>query len=869
MWTPDRSSCRPPTGLRSNTRSFQGRSSSSVASLGKASYTERSPSRCAGGSSASVDTNSFHSAFADAEDDSSCDDTYVSMTSNRSNRRNIKESLFEQSPRILKETTKVTNTHDSWRSPTFDKKKKNDYSKLHTISRAESSGILDKLKSDINSLEILRKSSYAEETVFSGSTFDFHDENQSKGAESLPTSRERTRSVDRSLRQHGNDLRGSLVVDTVLQGKYGSGAASLDGSRRFNLERNHNELRDKLQREKMEIQAKFMNRGHDMEIKLKQKDEEISRLTKEFATEKEQNDRYSTTISELQSKLDEYKSKEVATQNALRDVMKNVEHERDVRDKEIQLASRVQQAEVLMLEEKLNEAHERIEELKKEDSARHNALRGEISEKSCIIDGLKRDINHLRSLLDNSTRSKADGERTLRNKIERLEMRLDEQRENENKRVAELNEKHESSEEEWMEKLHHLESRLEEQNTREAEWNEELSEVRRELEEMKSENSDLKKVAESMESLKILEHENEDLKRSIESTRAAADKATEALKRELDESNKANSLLARQLESMKEMELERDEYVSKIEKSLANEDSEKREHNAKIEQLQQDLAESKLEHDKLKAALEKSKEATAEANAQLHDAVAKLDRLINEKRELTKRINELEAENLKLASEMSYLETKVEHEKNDHSIRMAEKEKYMKDLEQAKDSLDEKIDELKNETESYKDQLAKVPELEATIKDMKSTLEQSEDKYITLQSKLRSVNVKFEESEKNYEELEKKYKTLKREQSELQERGESYASGAKTRENELMERIQRLKAEKNDAVAEIEELKEEVAKSKKELSQARDEAKGRNDQLRTALESLDEMMKYIDSMKEESDDMIKALESETEGLMKR
>jgi hypothetical protein len=29
------------------------------------------------------------------------------------------------------------------------------------------------------------------------------------------------------------------------------------------------------------------------------------------------------------------------------------------------------------------------------------------------------------------------------------------------------------------------------------------------------------------------------------------------------------------------------------------------------------------------------------------------------------------------------------------------------------------------------------------------------------------------------------------------------------------------------------------------------------------------MMKYIDSMKEESDDMIKALESETEGLMKR
>ncbi|KAL3800342.1 hypothetical protein HJC23_003638 [Cyclotella cryptica] len=862
MWTsPDRSSSRPPTGLRNNSRSLHGRSSSSVASFGRASYTERSPSRYAGGSSASVDTISFHSAFADAEDDSSCDDTYVSITSNKSNRKNTKESLFEQSPRILKETTRVTNSHHAGRSPSLDKKK-NDYSNRHTISRAESSGILDKLKSDINSLDILRKSSYSEGTVFSGSVFDFDEENKPKAAESLPRSVERSRSVDRSFRQHRNEWRGSLVVDTVLHGKYGSSAASLDGSRRINLERNHNDLRDKMQREKMEIQAKFTNKGHDLEIKLKQKDEEISRLKRECVMEQEQNDRHSTTISDLQSKLEEYMSKEAATQNALREVMKNVEHERDVRDNEMQLASKVQQAEILMLEEKLHEAYENIEELKKEDNARHNALRSEISEKTCIIDGLKRDINHLRSLLDNSTRSKADSERTLRNKIERLEMRLDEQAENEKKRVAELTEMQESSEEEWMEKMHHLESRLEEQNTREAEWNEELSEVKRELDEVKSENRDLKKVAESVESLKKFERENDELKQLIESTKEATDKAAEDLRKELAESN-------RQLESMKEMELERDEYVSKIEKSLENEDNEKREHTAKMEQLQQDLADAKFEQDKLKTALEKEKEATTDANAQLQDAVSKLDRIINDKRELTKRINELETENLKLASEMSSMETKMEHEKKNHNTIIAEKEKVVKDMEQTTEELNGEISEMRNEIKSYKDQLTKVPELEANIKDMKSTLDLSEDKYVSLQSKLRSVNMKFEESEKSYEELERKYKALKREQSELQERGESYASGAKTRENELLERIQKLKAEKNDAAAEIEELKEEAVKSKKELAQAKDEARSRNDQLRTALESLDEMMKYIDSMKEESDDMIKALESETEGLMKR
>ena len=855
MWSPDRPTSRPPR----STRSSHFRSASSG-----------TPPRQASISTSGIDSKSFNSAFADADDDSSCDDTYVSMSSK-------KESLFEESPRILKETTRVTNT-PSRRSPGLPRKKE---FRPHTISRAESSGILDKLKSDINSLDIIRNSSYAEEisTVFSGSVFDFDDENNSITAKSIastvPSVIERSRSVDRSFRRE--DMRGPFAVDAIrqrhgsssLDGREGhslrghtSGAASV-GSRR-DMSRKHNELREKLQKEKQEMQNQSMvgrNKAHSQE-QLSEKDEKISKLQetirglkREVVMEKDENERSSATLSDLKFQLNECKEKEAETKNALREVMKNVEHERSVREKEMHLASKVQRAEVLMLEERLTE-------LEKDTIAKSDTLKDEIAKKSSVINGLRQDIRQLQSKLDSTSKSKADSDKTLRSQIERLELRLDNETVTHRKKVTELNEMHQSSEEEWAEKLNHMETKIEEQNAREAEWTDELSMTKLELENLRAYSVTLEKqnqyLKNSEDDAQRLERECNELKQQNSQTEQTIDD----LRKELEVAQEAKVSLARQLETLKVTEREKDEYIDKMEDSLEELDDDKQGFTVKIEQLQKELCQSQSQFQEMKVTLEEAKKETADAKLQLQDATSKLEKSMDDGRRLAKQVTEKESENEKMVKAVSSLETKLKQEVEEHCADMTNHQKHLNKLEV-------KINEMQREIQTNQKQLAKIPKLDTKIKELTESLAQSEDKHSTLQSKLKNTISKLDESEINYDRLDKKYKALMREQSEFEEREKSHASNATKREREQIETIQKLKKEKNDQTAHIERLQEEVVKAKREVSQAKEETKKCKDQLKTALQSLDEMMKYIDGMKDESDDMIKALESETEGLMKR
>jgi chromosome segregation ATPase len=725
----------------------------------------------------------------------------------------------------------------------------------------------------------MRNSSYVEEaSVFSGSVFDFDDENKSIASKTLCSAIERSRSVDRSYRRE--ELRGPLAVDAmrhhdvssvdgrrVLERKRETpnSTASL-GSRRT-MDRKHHEILKKLRKEKEEMEHKSSmereQRSMDhLDREMDQKDEKINKLQetirglkKEVVMEKDENERCSAALDDLKRKLHECKTKEADTQSALREVMKNVEHERNVREKEMQLASKVQGAEMLMLEEKM-------EEIRKDNSAKRDALQHEITEKTSIIDELKRDINQLRSKLDDCTRSKADSDKTLRSQIERLELRLDNETEAHNKKVTELNEMHQTAEKEWMDKLDHLEGRLEEQGVREAQWTDELSMTRLELENLRlfssaleSQNSYLK---ESVGDMQNLERDYDDLKQY----KIDSDQTIDDLKKELEVAHKAKATLARQVQTMKDSDLKRDEHVKNIEDSLAKLGGEKQEYIAKIGVLQTELSQSRSECQDTKSAL-------ANANAQLLDAASTIEKSMKNERALAKRVGELESENMKLASALSSIDTKMKQEVEAFNVEMANKDRHLKGMSQASNELKVKLEELQRETNSYKDQAAKLPQLEVTIKDLTASLVQSEDKYSTLQSNLKATNVKLEESEQNYDQLDKKFRALQRVQLEMEQRERSYATNASKRECEQIDTINKLKKDKKEQVIRIEQLQEELAKTKREVAQTKDNHSRTKEQLRTALQSLDEMMKYIDGMKDESDEMIKALEGEAEGLMKR
>lgn len=797
--------------------------------------------------------------------------------------RKTRDSLFEDSPRILNETSRTTN-RSRHSLPSSSSKRKGDYtasSRPNTLSRAESTGILDKLKSDIDSLDIMRNLSYVDEsssTVFSGSVFDFDDENKSigttsKSVASLPL--QRTRSVDnRAYRRE--ELRGPLAVNAMSQAgsdrrrgntgkgssdrRHSSGAASVGSHREMN--RKHDELRTKLQKEKEEMQSKQrierndnrdnlesqLNLKHD---KIEKLQETIRGLKKEVVMERDENERRESKLLELKSHLDECRAKEADTQNVLREVMKNVEYERGVREKELNLVSKVQQAEVMVMEEKLAEAQ-------KEGSLKMEALRG-----------LKREINQLRSKLDSSSRSKADSDKTLRSQIERLELRLDNETESHHKKVAELNEIQKSSDEAWAGKLRHMENALEEQHAREAAWTDELAVTKCEVENLRAFSAALENqnqhLKESSEGMQNLQQEYQELKQY----KVESDQIIDDLKQELEVVSEAKSSLldksnglALQVENMKEASRERDDYVSEMEDKLDTLENERHENNAKVEQLQNLVAQ-------VQSKCELSSQAESDANAQLDDATFKIEKYMNEGRMLNKRVGELESENTKLAAALTTAEAKIKQEIEDHHATMASHERHMIEVSKASDDLEGKISEMQHEIRSYQDKMGKMSKLEATAKDLRASLAQSDEKCSSLQSKVKSLNTKLEESEQSYNRLDKKYKALAREQSDWEERERSYATNTSKRETEQINTIRRLRKEKNDQAAQLEKHKEEAAKANRNLARTMDESKKGKVHLQTALTSLDEMMKYIDSMKDESDEMMKALESENEALMKR
>ena len=734
-------------------------------------------------------------------------------------------------------------------------------SKTDISSPSGSSGILDKLKNDINRIELMRQSEFADEpseNIFRQRN-DGNSVNKSNPAKdsikrnlSFSSSQDRTKSVDRFFRDcESTDLKGlraSPMTNSFLKrdsekvskpynvSALGKDESSILDNRKKELPKyDRSKSVDRFFRDSeptfmkstrasilQRVSTKeskphnaptlgrdkpnyFEKKENELLSKLSEKDEEIKqvqdRLLKEKVEKEEMVKNLTSQISDTTSEINEARSNESKLKKTLLEVIKNLENERETKENEVLTSNSLQSVELKILQEELLCSAEKVRELKENEKYVASMLKGEIADKNEIISELESNLELLKTSLDQLMESKEDLEQTYCRKIEHLVMTLEEQKADEEKRIVTLEDSIRSNEKDWSNK------------------------VRR------------------------LEVENEQLQKSLEEVK----KSLEDVKHSsADEFNILQTNLTQKIDA-----LESEKVL--MGRRLADMGKENKGQVIKVEKLTKSLSDSKSEHfetvNSLKISLEKTKEATAEIRSELSCKQMKLDSAISEVSNLTRKVDELMTEKKTLERDNEKLSTQVQA-----------KNKQLEDTNKSNQELLTKIDDMKTEVDSFKQQNSKIREYEEQVKVLESSLDSSMTKstimgneITSLQSDLKSANECLQVSKKKNAWLQKERDSLQEERDSLQKNIAFDASNAKDKESELRNKIQKLTSQKDSAEKKISELEKGMKKSK-------EDGKSRNEQLKSALSSLDEMMKYIESMREENDEIVKSLEVEIENV---
>lgn len=736
---------------------------------------------------------------------------------NKNNRSSGWKSRSESAPRprigrILTETTKGRNDYPARQSFMAESVKKSasksvrpgksmtnfDDSLDGYESNHSASGILSKLKSDINSLELLRQhSEYADGDGFPARSYRnthgdvgaFADDESKSTLDTLGSNGTgnssflaRAKSVDRFFREtDSGELMGSRVVGSVLQTKKSTATKKAFVATVSKI--------DHAQRKSLEEQLQLRDEEN---VKLQKT---ILSLKEECIKEKEDNARHLSSIEDMKRKVDDAKSKEGQLKQSLRDLITNIDQERKLRAEEFEVVSELQLAEVKSLKEQLTEKIETIGGLEKV---------AQINDEEFQM---------------------------LQDKVEKLEMKLEDHASQSNKQTKQLEELANNT------------------KTKENEWTIRLKTLEQQLACAKREG-EISKTAYAE-----TQHENEQLRSSIEESKTESTRDVERLKKSLDEANEARDKATKQLDSLKTLENERQALVSKMEQRVKTMEDEKNDSTSQIASLQKQLSDIKSESSgtiaALKKSLDKSKEATADAKSQLNDVLGKLKESTSTVENFGKKVQELENQNSKLRKAVSSAES-------DFATRVGEKDMRINDMNKIIQRLQDKMDGMKLEIHSYKVQLSKIPEYEAKVKELKGSLKEWVAKSNIMEKEVSSLQQELSNMNNRLAAAEKKYTALKKERKSLS----ADASEAKELEQGLRDTIKQLVADKETATANIDAMTSELTK-------AAAESAAKNEQLRSALESLDEMMKYIDTMREENDDITRELEVEVENAHKR
>ena len=899
---------------------------------------ERRPSRPPSGrGSGGMSSNRSLSGlrnYSDDDDNSSCDDTYVSMSSSRGrivddgpskhsiNGRESSTLSSSKSPRrILGETLRASNnTAKSSRLSSRLSSSKNKYegsSSYGDDSSSVTSTILDKLKSDINSLEQLRSgssslsSSTLQQQHNQTITDDFPEtfsENEFSRARSIGNNNNNNRSkssmrsstFDRAESDYGSarrsmsSMRGgrgdrdsrtgssdyassrSLSVDRFFRDTDLGETTKSDSSAKQSTSSNTSnsspwEIHQK--KEKAWGQAiendELVKKCRLLEHEKKRLQETVRNLKEESIVNIEHAQNKLTALSNVKVQLEESKEKEVELSKALRELIGNAECEQENMSEELRIAYKLRESEVTLLEEKLKCASEEME--KKVDIIRE--LESEMHRVETSLKQEKSEtVEHLCEKIENLETSMKSNEDSLMEKLRELSTDLENSR---------------SSYAELAEKKNKLSQKLSEAEEEARTLHENIDRIKKEgqeaIEAVQQSLNDTKEVNKVLsEEVDAAKRENQDLTNTIEGNTGTI----VTLEQSLSESKMETSQLINKLSkiedengSLKYVLDKRNEAIQTLEEGLAKANLSKcdtelelNETRASLENEKQILVRIKNEQAIIVKRQEKRTSELEEEKQKLMSSLSESDQT---ETELKSSLERAKCRNVEMKGKVA----KAEKEMNTLNAAVQEKDQQISSLVKSSSLMQQQVDQAAKEIDTLR---GKVQSKDKQLVDVKRATELLHQKTSSLTSELetykkkklpaceaevKKLKVTLAESDTKVNIMNQEVSSLQAELHRVNERLES----SKAKNDELNKSSVIDKSDMKKKEATIQKLQSELDKAKADVEQAdakvakiRIEGASRNGQLKSALQSLDEMMRYIESMRGENDDVVASLESDLE-----
>ena len=760
----------------------------------------------------------FVASENDFDEVSCCDETYVSQLSTRSD---AADHTFTE------------------RDRGFD----------HDMSPSRS--ILEKLKNDMNSLELLRQSEF------------FQDDSENRHYNGGRPCRDF--SPPKQIQRPAPTFTRSRSVDVPRRDS--DGGDSLASKQSPRLDRSWS-----TEKRKMELDRAL---GNDSEkklaVKVKILEEENERLQTVASVLREDsvNDN-----RKLKEDLHEAKAHEVELKKELLKVTAEAEKSK----KSLATATEQNESQSASLCEQLQSAAERERALRDKIGSLERAIGGEgglelllqesksenkkLQETIRLMDG---ELDNLRTVIDKTKQENDEIKTSLKRAVQEKEQASSKLRDSE--RVQKETLQHQASTEKLLEEArnesietkralkdsldekHRLRSELSNAELAHCKTQEGKDVMEKLLKDEKEESHELKR------DLQRATEENCTIKQLLSEEKNKAEKVRIGLENKFTHyENEINNLHIKSIEAEKitEEQLLKEREVYAYEKetiyiTMRAMEKEKEECTNALQRLADELAKSSSHDVKATAALkisfdehEKTMLELAKAKDEVKELTTKLSHksgeLIGCSRTLSQSISEIEVTQKQLKEAKEMINEKGSHIRElmytTDTLKEAkeiinEKENHIRELIYTTDTLNKKIDELSAQAGACK---SKMGEYDTQLKKADATINASENKSKMLNEEISSLQM----------ELSRLTEILDSEKNDRE--------GMQQRSNSVSERNGNLILENKELKLKLEETEKECRSQKEELT--------------SALSSLDEMMKYIETSRKEHDDIIQSLEDD-------
>ena len=913
------------------------------------------------------------------DDDSSCDDTYISISMTPSRDITAQDSLFDTSEDrgILKETSRLAANRP--RSSSSTPQKKHDYGENDTA------GVLDKLKKDIDSLALIKSQSdcggssrRANSSVKQG-TWGFSSSQNPRFA-SDPTKLE-----DREIHDVGQEnFMQDSVAGRLPSGEFCPQATAVAVKTKGQVENDELMRQMKvLEREKEWLQERLNISKDNSSIMSKTKEAELQHalcehgmITNKLLTSQAKNNELSTkynallreneqlqktvreakddftkisehnevhlrefsytkaekvklertlreVVTEVESKqgtlseefsnskaeynelfkmihklsqfsfgvkmqLRNSKFKEEALEQALHEVTNDVKRDQGTMIEKLEIAHKLSQSEVALMEEMLKNASEEIAEktesisnLKRNTELLQSTFEEEKKKTNEAISKKNNTIYNLESNMDQLKRSFEENKQQAKLKISEkstiicnLEREMEQDKLKLCKKIEFLEMSVKSNESRWLEKDANLNRKMEECQSSHSKLNTKTEQISEKLINTESLNRDLEDQADKMKlSLHEAREESQELIRENHDLNKVLLDATEKHRKVIEKACNLeieNALLQKDLLDATEENRTATEKLSNLEienAALKRNNNEKDEANSKLELVfEEATASMDNELDNVKAILESKTAAIA------HEKEAQGIQI--EKLSATLSVSKSE----KCASEAALKLVKASNEELNKTIvnlksKVHNKEKQLADMVEANEVTHKKVSDLQTEInkmgESKASLEAEVKALRGKVQDRdKQLIDMNESSKIT-HKKLHDLNTKCDESQTRASNAKHEFSSLQSKLTRVNESLEASKESKLKLKKEAKELMSRAKDKECTLSNTINTLRSELAETKRHLNTKIDESQTRASNAKHEVSSLQSKLNRVNESLEASKENNLKLKKKAKELMSR